>query len=495
MVMPPLPGAAGAPAAAPMVRATSAFQTGGFTDHAISQSREAVQPVCARGSGGARSRGGAGPVDDDGDCVEERESRRQTLPNPELIEEGVRGLVHQLREFLVALWLSPGRRSLALLIIGTVFVICATAAAQVGLNAWNRPFYEAIAARNLPAFLDQLLVFAAIAGGLLVLNVAQAWLREMIKLRSREWLTRDLFAEWLKPGASAQLDGAGEVGINPDQRIHEDARRLSDLSADLGIGLLQASLLLLSFLGVLWSISSALDIWICGISLRIPGYMVWCALLYAASGSWLTWRVGRPLVGMNSRRYQHESAFRFALFQANQQMHDIASLHHEEGEKRKLGLDLEKVLVMVREIVDATARLTWITAGYGWISIVAPIAIASPAYFSGRLSFGELMVVVGGFSQVNQSLRWFVDNFALLAEWRAALLRVIKFREVLLMSESGYEDAIRTIHLRDFPDHLKSRNSAVPKGKNALLNVIELDVARRGVRSMLPVAREPDATS
>jgi putative ATP-binding cassette transporter len=486
VVIQPLPRDAGAPAAAPMVRATSAFQTGGFIDHAMSQSREAVQPVCARGSGGARSRGGAGPVDDDGDCVEERESRKQTLPNPELIEEGVRGLVHQCRELLIALWLSPGRRSLALLIIGTVFVICATAAAQVGLNAWNRPFYEAIAERKFFAFLYQLLVFAAIAGGLLVLNVAQAWLREMIKLRSREWLTRDLFAEWLKPGASARLDGAGEVGINPDQRIHEDARRLSDLSADLGIGLLQASLLLLSFLGVLWSISGALDIWICGISLRIPGYMVWCALLYAASGSWLTWRVGRPLVGMNSRRYQHESAFRFALFQANQQMHDIASLHHEEGEKRRLGLDLEKVLVMVREIVDATARLTWITAGYGWISIVAPIAIASPAYFSGRLSFGELMVVVGGFSQVNQSLRWFVDNFALLAEWRAALLRVIKFREVLLMSESG---------LRDFPDHLKSRNSAVPKGKNALLNVIELDVARRGVRSMLPVAREPDATS
>jgi putative ATP-binding cassette transporter len=465
VVMPPLPRAAGAPAAAPMVRATSAFQTGGFIDHAMSQSREAVQPVCARGSGGARSRGGAGPVDDDGDCVEERESRKQTLPNPELIEEGVRGLVHQCRELLIALWLSPGRRSLALLIIGTVFVICATAAAQVGLNAWNRPFYEAIAERKFFAFLYQLLVFAAIAGGLLVLNVAQAWLREMIKLRSREWLTRDLFAEWLKPGASARLDGAGEVGINPDQRIHEDARRLSDLSADLGIGLLQASLLLLSFLGVLWSISGALDIWICGISLRIPGYMVWCALLYAASGSWLTWRVGRPLVGMNSRRYQHESAFRFALFQANQQMHDIASLHHEEGEKRRLGLDLEKVLVMVREIVDATARLTWITAGYGWISIVAPIAIASPAYFSGRLSFGELMVVVGGFSQVNQSLRWFVDNFALLAEWRAALSRVIKFREALLMSESGYEDATRTIHLRDFPDHLKSRNGAVPKGR------------------------------
>ena len=200
MVMPPLPRDAGAPAAAPLARATSAFPTGGFIDRAMSQSRETVRPVCARGSGGARSRGAAGPVNDDGGRVEERESRKQTLPNPKPIEEGVRGLVHQLREFLIALWLSPGRRSLALLIIGMVLVICATAAAQVGLNAWNRPFYEAIAERNFPAFLDQLLVFTVIAGCLLVLNVAQAWLREMIKLKSREWLTRDLFGEWLKPG-------------------------------------------------------------------------------------------------------------------------------------------------------------------------------------------------------------------------------------------------------------------------------------------------------
>ena len=392
-------------------------------------------------------------------------SWKQTLSNAKPIEEvATRPGSSSSRELHIVLWISPGRHSLALLIIGTVFVLCATAAAQVGLNAWNRPFYEAIANRNFSAFLDQLLVFIVIAGGLLTLNVAQAWLREMIKLKSREWLTRHLFGEWLKPGWPTRLAGTGEIGVNPDQRIHEDARRLTELSADLGIGLLQASLLLLSFLGVLWTISGALDIRICGISLTIPGYMVWCALLYAASGSWLTWLVGRPLVGMNSRRYQRESEFRFALFQANQQMHNIASLRDEEGEKQGLGLDLEKVLVVVREIVDATATLTWITAGYGWISIVAPIVIASPAYFSGRLSFGELMVVVGGFSQVNQSLRWFVDNFALLAEWRAVLLRVIKFREALFTSEIGREQENRTAHLKNAADHPRSRNGSVEKG-------------------------------
>jgi vitamin B12/bleomycin/antimicrobial peptide transport system ATP-binding/permease protein len=138
---------------------------------------------------------------DDEDCAEERRARKQTQLNRAPIDERVHDFVHQFREFVIAIWLSPGRQGLALLTIGTILVICATAAAQVGLNAWKRPFYEEISARNFLGFVHQLLVFAAIAGGLLVLNVAQAWVREMIKLRSREWLTRDLFAKWLKPSA------------------------------------------------------------------------------------------------------------------------------------------------------------------------------------------------------------------------------------------------------------------------------------------------------
>jgi vitamin B12/bleomycin/antimicrobial peptide transport system ATP-binding/permease protein len=73
------------------------------------------------------------------------------------------------------------------------------------------------------------------------------------------------------------------------------------------------------------------------------------------------------------------------------------------------------------------------------------------------------MVVVGAFSQVNQSLRWFVDNFALPAEWRAALFRVIRFREVLLMSESGRERETTTVHLRDFANQLTPHNPTLVK--------------------------------
>jgi ABC-type uncharacterized transport system fused permease/ATPase subunit len=68
------------------------------------------------------------------------------------------------------------------------------------------------------------------------------------------------------------------------------------------------------------------------------------------------------------------------------------------------------------------------------------------------------MVVVGAFSQVNQSLRWFVDNFALLAEWRAALSRVIRFREALLMSDSWRERETKTVHLRDIANLPRPHN-------------------------------------
>ena len=155
---------------------------------------------------------------------------------------------------------------------------------------------------------------------------------------------------------------------------------------------------------------------------------------------------------------------RFALIRANQRVEATARFRDEEGEKRRLGLALGRVRgSSASDCFTLSAKLTWITAGYGWLSIVAPIVIASPAYFSGRCSFGGLMVVVGAFSQVNQSLRWFVDNFALLAEWRAALFRVIRFREALLMSESGRERETATAHLRDFAKRPKPRNPTLVK--------------------------------
>src|SRR6202011_4667803 len=82
-------------------------------------------------------------------------------------------------------WASPERNKVLLLGVGLVVVISVSAFGQVKLNAWNQPFYDALSHKNLSGFLRQLMVFGVIAGALLILNVAQAWLNQMTKVRLR----------------------------------------------------------------------------------------------------------------------------------------------------------------------------------------------------------------------------------------------------------------------------------------------------------------------
>jgi putative ATP-binding cassette transporter len=356
-------------------------------------------------------------------------------PGPE------QGLIAQSLLLYRAFLASPQRNRLFLLGGGLVAVIGMTAYGQIRLNAWTQPFYDALERKDLLAFGVQLGVFALIASGLLILNVTQMWLNLQTKLKLREGLTRDLIGQWMQPKRAFRLANAGEIGANPDQRIHEDARHLTELSTDLALGLLQSSLLLITFIGILWGLSSGVVFHWKGESFTIPGYMVWSAIFYAATASFISWRVGRPLIPLNAQRYAREADLRFALVRANERTDSIAIYGDEGGEAGRLNGELDRVLGAMRRIIAATVRLTTVTAGYGWFTIIAPIVVASPGYFGGDLSFGGLMMAVGAFNQVQQSLRWFVDNFGAIADWRATLLRIASFRYALATMDALHESA------------------------------------------------------
>jgi putative ATP-binding cassette transporter len=336
---------------------------------------------------------------------------------------------------LHAFWASPLRNALLLLGMGVVLVILATAYGQIRLNRWNQPFFDALSRRDVDEFWVQLGVFGVIAGVLLVLNVAQRWLAEMLKLKLREGLTRDLVALWMQPRRAFRLTSAGPIGVNPDQRMHEDARRLTELSADLGIGLLQASVLLVIFIGVLWSLSAHFTMTLSGRVVALPGYMVWAGILYSGSASLLTFWLGRDLVRGNAERYAREADFRYSLVRVNEHIDAIALAGGEAEEARRVNAELTAVLLAMRRLVSGLTNLTWATAGYGWLTLVAPILIAAPLYFRGTLSFGGLMMAAAAFTQVQAALRWFVDNFSAIADWRATLLRVASFRQAMLITD------------------------------------------------------------
>jgi putative ATP-binding cassette transporter len=339
---------------------------------------------------------------------------------------------------------SPVGKTLAILVAAVVLVIVATAYGQIRLNRWNRPFFDALSRRDLRDFFFQLGVFFLIAGCLLVLNVLQRWLAETLQVKLREGLVRSLLQDWMLPRRAFWLANAGTMGVNPDQRIHEDARKLCELSADLGIGLLQASILFGTFAGVLWVLSSGFSVRIGDQDYAIPGFLVWAAVIYASAGSLLSYWVGRGLINRNAERYAREADLRFSLVRVNEHVDDISLAAGEADEKRRIELHLENVLAAMRRIVLGHTNLTWVTAGFGWVMIVAPILVAAPLYFTGKVSFGGLMMAAGAFTQAQSSLRWFIDNFSVIADWRAALLRVASFRHALVTTAEprGFESRI-----------------------------------------------------
>jgi len=289
-------------------------------------------------------------------------------------------------------------------------------------------------------------VFFVIAGFLLVLNVLQRWLAETLQVRLREGLVRSLLKDWLMPRRAFWLANAGSIGVNPDQRIHEDARKLCELSADLGIGLLQASILFGIFAGVLWSLSSDFSLRIGDRDLAIPGFMLYAAIVYAGIGSLLSYLIGRTLINRNAERYAREANLRFSLVRVNEHVDDIALAQGEGDERRRIERHLGDVLRATRRIVWGHTNLTWVTSGFGWITIVAPILVAAPLYFTGKVSFGGLMQAAGAFTQAQSSLRWFIDNFSVIADWRATLLRVASFRQAVISTHEPRGFASRIVY-------------------------------------------------
>jgi putative ATP-binding cassette transporter len=358
-------------------------------------------------------------------------------------------LAGDLALFARVLRRAEGVRRVAAIFILSIVITVANMYGQVRLNEWNGEFFDAVGRKDLSDFVRHVWTFLVIIAFLLAITVAQTFLQERLKFRLREWITLHLLVEWLKPLRVYQLSFAGQYGQNPDQRIQEDTRLLGDYTADLGCGAVYSLLQIAAFVGVLWTLSAQVTFQVAGYDIAVPGYMVWCALAYALIGSALTWLVGRPLIALNSERYAREAEFRFALVRVNESGESIALHGGEKDEHRHLKASLAAVVDTMRRISSYLARLTWITSGTGWLSLVVPILVSAPAYFGGSLTLGGLIMVAGAFSQVQWAMRWFVDNFSRLADWRAAVHRVARFRESLddlPAIEEGAEEIKRALH-------------------------------------------------
>jgi putative ATP-binding cassette transporter len=374
-------------------------------------------------------------------------------------------------------WAARGLLFLIVMLnLGMVFL-------EVLFNDWNRRFYNALQDYDQAAFLPLLLRFTVIALALIVAAVYRLYLRQMLEMRWRRWMTERYVERWLDGRVYYRLQLEGDATDNPDQRITEDLRDFTESTLVLSIGLMSAVVTLVSFATILWSLSGTLVIPIAGMEIPIPGYMLWVAVLYCGVGTWLTHRIGRPLIGLNFNQQRVEADFRFALVRFRENVDSVALYAGEAREKRAFTARFSAILANWWAIMRRTKRLTFFTASFGQVAVIFPLIVAAPRYFSRQIELGQLTQTAGAFNQVQNALSWFVDSYSSLAQWKATVDRLTSFTKAMGRIEAAAAEApgIR-IAPADRDIALKRLDLALPNGQALLAGV---DMTLRTSESVL----------
>jgi vitamin B12/bleomycin/antimicrobial peptide transport system ATP-binding/permease protein len=329
-------------------------------------------------------------------------------------------------------WWSEDRwagRGLLAVVIGLNLGLVAL---NVRFNAWNNDFYNTLQNLDEAEFYRQLAIFCGLAALFIVIAVYQLYLNQMLQIRWRRWLTDHYLSAWLGGQRFYRLQAAGGTTDNPDQRISEDIQWFVEKTLGLSLGLMNAVVTLVSFVSILWTLSGVLTLPLPGGgSLEIPGYMCWAALIYAILGTWLTARIGAPLIGLNFNQQRLEADFRFRMVRLRENAESVALWKGEEAERASLTTAFLQVVGNFRAIMTRQKSLTWFTASYNQIAIVFPFLVAAPRFFAKEIQLGGLMQTASAFGQVQSSLSFIVNAFASIAEWKSVVDRLTGFTQAL----------------------------------------------------------------
>jgi putative ATP-binding cassette transporter len=364
----------------------------------------------------------------------------------------------------------PGR----ILLGAMVAIQLAMVATTVILNTWYNFFYNTLQDHDFGGFVRAILYFCVIATVYTLLAVYQTYLNYWLQIRWRRWMTQTYLRQWLNTANHYRMQLIGDAADNPDQRIAEDLQMFTQSTLVLGLGLLDSCVTLASFVVILWGLSEAAPLELYGIS--IHGYLVWAALIYAVTGTWLTHLIGWPLIALNFQQQRFEADFRFNLVRSRENAEQIASLRGEAAERERLLDRFGMVVSNWIAIMQRQKKLMFFTQSYGQAATIFPYVMVSPVYFAGKMQLGGMMQTGSAFDRVQTALSYFVSAYRSIAEYQAVVARLEGFENAI---EAGRAAALTPPAIEVLPqtgteaitvDHLAVQ---LPKGE-PLLNAEHL---------------------
>ncbi len=347
---------------------------------------------------------------------------------------------------------------------------------DVLFTTWYNYFYDALQDYDVRATLQLLAIFCFMAAVYIVLYVYRFYIQAYLGLKWRQWLTKEFLDRWLARRSYYHLESFDIQTDNPDQRIQEDIQNLVLNSLNLIVGLVSSIVTIFAFVLVLWELSGILTIPLGPLgTLHIPGYLVWVGMLYNILGTWITFKLGRPLIMLNFEQQRREANFRFAAIDVRSHSEHVALYRGEDNEKNILQKIFSGVLDNWYAIIIRQKLLFWFTASYNQIAVLVPLAVVLPNYFNKVFKLGGFVQSIAAFGKIQDALSFLVNSYTTIAEWRATIRRLLTFLNHMYELDVTVK---QKNHIQFLPNPqnkiiTKDLNIQTPKGLSLLKNIAE----------------------
>jgi len=297
------------------------------------------------------------------------------------------------------------------------------------LNQWYNDFYNALQNYEFSLFWPLIGQFMLVAFVYIIMAVYAVYLRQMLQIKWRTWMTRQYLRSWMAKQVYYKLQVLKSDMDNPDQRISEDIDAFINLTLTLFLGFLKQLTTLLAFVAVLWNLSGILEIPFGETVVSVPGYMVFMCLIYSIVGTWLAHKVGYKLIGLNYDQQRFEADFRFNMVRVRENSESIAFYRGEQPETDGFEDRFKMVINNFWGLMKRTKLLNFYINGYSQLAVIFPVLMAAPKYFAGEMQLGGFMQTLSAFGRVQDALSYFVDAYDSIAKYVAVIRRLSGFTQ------------------------------------------------------------------
>jgi putative ATP-binding cassette transporter len=301
----------------------------------------------------------------------------------------------------------------------------------VWLNKWHVSFYNAIQDYNKVAFLKALFQGTYILILYVMIMLVGYYFNSILEVRWRKSLTHFYLNDWLDSKTYYKSRFTHTYSDNPDQRISEDIRDFIQLSLSLFMGVFKSIVSLASFAVILWGLSGQFKFNLLNHSFYIPGYMVWMAVLYAFLGTYITFKIGRPLIKLTYQQQKYEANFRYNLVRIREYAEQVASYDGIETEKKILTSDFDNIVTNFMQNINRNLKINMFNFAYIQFSNIVPTIISAGRYFSREITLGNMMQITSAFGQVQFSISYFIFAYSTFANWCAVIDRLVGFNQTI----------------------------------------------------------------